>query len=371
MYDLTLIMLVETRDGREHWLPVSLAVPEIVSSRFDNIMVVDKMNDLVTLDTINADIFPWAEVGFEEKKQQRVFSMEQIIRAFLGPLAENSRITIRHALRRVADDLGYSDHIHEVPWHMVDASVLRELVRRWHDGDMSNATIRIYVYAVRGLVQQCYTHGKVPLEQYALLKEVKCPRGRNRVGRGQYVQEKDRRALIRSCQEDERAVIGLRDLAMIALLFGAGLRRAEAASLQIEKLNLEEGTFRLVVKGGDYVEKYLAGWTIYHLRNWISKLNSQGQTSGPVLRKISKSGKALRNMTADGVYQALGARSERAGVKMVRPHDCRRSLATDLIRSHGLNVAKIALGHASITTTAIYDMTDKDAMRGIFSEKSI
>lgn len=326
------------------------------------------MNDLVLFPAVETDITPLPSAA----KAVKTLSMEQIMRGFFAPLAKNSRITIRHALRRVADDLGFTDTpLENVPWMKIDASVLQELVLRWNDGSMSNATIRIYMYAVRGLLRQCYVTQQIPLEQYALLKEVKAPRGVNRIGRGKFILERDRRALIRSCEDDERRVIGLRDLAMIALLFGAGVRRSEAAALQLGHLNLDEGTLRIKVKGGDLVEKYLAAWAIKHLRNWVAELQVQELTDGPVLRRVSKGGRALKNIAPDGIYQALEARSTMAGIPFVRPHDCRRSLATDLIRSHGLGVAKIALGHKSITTTAIYDMTDKDAMRNIFSEKTL
>ena len=46
------------------------------------------------------------------------------------------------------------------------------------------------------------------------------------------------------------------------------------------------------------------------------------------------------------------------------------TLATDLISEHGLNIAKLALGHRDIATTAIYDMTDRNAMQNIFSKKT-
>lgn len=299
-----------------------------------------------------------------------VYTVEFAMNAFLGRLADNSKATVRHGLRKAADELGYEDvPLQLVPWDHIDEPVLRQLVERWR-GTVSNASIRIYIYAVRGVVESCVSHRLVHRDQYEPMRKVRAPKGTNRIGLGQYIKEKDRRRLLQSCEDDERKTLAMRDKAMLCILFGSGIRRAEATRLVIQDINLDEGTFQVVVKGDHLVEKYLTAWAIPPLREWIAELASLKIKSGPVLRRMSKGGKPLSPMSPNGLWRALGERCIHAGVQPIKPHDARRTLATDLISEHGLNIAKLALGHRDIATTAIYDMTDRNAMQNIFSKKT-
>ena len=298
------------------------------------------------------------------------YTVEHALDAFRSRMMPSSWITVGYALTRAASDLGFYDFdLKDVPWEQVTYPVLQRLVGMWKS-EMAGATLKLHVYAVRGLLRSCFTHGLITQHAYALLSEVKVGGDTNEVGRGKYVEELNRRKLIESCEADERRTLAVRDKAITALLFGAGIRRAEAVSLLIENLDLSQGSFRVTVKGGRFVEKYLAGWAIKHLQEWLGVLAEQGQTSGPVLRRVSNGGRALENMKADGLYKALKYRSIAAGIPVVKPHDARRTVATDLIRAKGISFAKIALGHKSITTTQRYDMTDSDEIRAHFRSQT-
>lgn len=301
-----------------------------------------------------------------ETAPRRSYTVAQALLAYQSRLMDSSWVTIRYALSRAASDLGFYDYdLAEVPWNQVDAPVLQELVRRW-SADMADSTVKLHVYAVRGLLRSCFTHGLISHLDYLLLDEVRTKGGVNEVGRGQYVEDGIRRELIASCSTDERKTLAARDLALIALLFGSGIRRAEAVNVAIENLDLGRGSFRVTVKGGRYVEKYLAGWAIKPLREWLAVLATQNQTTGPVLRRVSNGGRALADMKPNGLYVALEKRCIFAGVPVIKPHDARRTVATNLINAKGISFARIALGHSSITTTQRYDMTDSDEVRAHF-----
>ncbi|MNH34698.1 site-specific tyrosine recombinase XerC [compost metagenome] len=88
------------------------------------------------------------------------------------------------------------------------------------------------------------------------------------------------------------------------------------------------------------------------------------------MRRLSKTGTILGDLEGNGLYNALKVRCTVAGVPFVRPHDARRTLATDLINEHGINIAQKALGHKNISTTAVYDMTDDDKLSSVFSART-
>lgn len=289
--------------------------------------------------------------------------------AFLSRLAKNSRTTVLHGLRKAADELGYEEApLQMVPWDQIGAPELAQMVEHWR-GRSSNASIRIYLYAVRGVVESCVIHHLVHRDQYEPMRKVRAPKGEHHLGTGQYIKEKDRRRLLQSCDEDMRTVLGLRDKAMLCILFGSGVPRAEATRLQIQDLNLDEGMFQVTVKGDHLIDKYLAAWAIQPLREWLAELVRFNIHSGAILYRMSKGGKPLSPISPNGLWRALGERCRYAGVHVMKPHDARSTLASDLIREYGLNTTKTALGLADIATTAMYDVSDQNNIRDVFRKK--
>jgi site-specific recombinase XerD len=298
-------------------------------------------------------------------------TIEMALDAFLEPLAKNSRQTVLHCLRKAADDLGYEDtKLELVPWDRIGAGDLHQLVRCWR-GTASSASIRVYIYAVRGVVESCVKLDLVDNNQFEPMRLIRVPKPPCRNGLGRYISEKERRQILQSCDSDERQVLGKRDKAMLGILFGSGARRAEATRLQIQDLNLTEATFTVAVNSNRLVEKYLAAWAIPPLRSWIAELKNRGITSGNILRRVSKGGKPLSNLSPNGLWRALGQRCLYAGVPAVKPYDARQTLGADLINENGLMVAKLALGHSDVTTTTTYNMIDRKDMQKIFNHKTI
>jgi len=298
-------------------------------------------------------------------------ALRQVLFNYLAGFAPTSRVTIRYALSRAAEDLGWSSPagtIDDVPWHQLTASELSALLVHWRN-HLNVSTVRLYMHALRGLARACYIHGLMPSAQYLLLKEVKLPRGRNKAGRGRLVEEAYQSQLLQCCQEDDR-VQGIRDAAMIALLFASGLRRAELASIMAENLNLDEGEVKVRAKGGDTVTRYFQAWAMPHLRRWLEYRRQQDIFSGPLFPRISKSGKiGDKPLTGHGVYYLLDQRSRMAGLPfLVRPHDGRRTLGTGMITEHGELLAQRILGHSDLSTTRIYDKRDDSVIKKIFRD---
>jgi site-specific recombinase XerD len=149
---------------------------------------------------------------------------------------------------------------------------------------------------------------------------------------------------------DRRTLKGLRDAALLAVLLGAGLRRAEAAGLRVEHLQQREGRWvivDLVGKGGRMRSVPIAGWVKAAIDRWLSAADIR---DGYALRPINKGARVGgARMTDAGVYAVLKTYAELA------PHDLRRSFAA-MARKSGCAIEQIqlSLGHASIQTTERY-----------------
>ena len=327
--------------------------------------------DCTKMKKLQSELTPHMSPFTSPQDKANKCTMEMALHFFLEPLAKNSRHTVLHCLRKAADDLGYEGTTLDlVPWDRIGAAELSQLVQCWR-GTVSHASIRVYIYAVRGIVKSCVKHDLVDRSQLEPMQLIRVPKPPCRNGLGRYINEKERRQILQSCDSDKRHVLGKRDKAMLSILFGSGARRTEATRLQIQELNLTQATFKVALNSNRSIEKYLAAWAIPPLQRWIAELKNQGITSGYILRRVSKGGRILSNLSPNGLWRALGQRCSYAGVPAIKPYDARQTLGADLINEHGLMVAKLALGHSDVTTTATYNMTDREDMQYIFNNKTI
>jgi len=160
--------------------------------------------------------------------------------------------------------------------------------------------------------------------------------------------------------------VALRDTAILETLYGAGLRISELTGLDVDDVDMEEGSVRVIGKGnkervvplGRYalnaVDAYLA-----RARPGMAKPGSKG-----ALFLNQRGGRLTRQGTAMLLKQAAG----RAGLKIrVTPHSLRHSFATHLLEGGAdVRVVQELLGHASVSTTQIYTLVTEDHLREVY-----
>jgi site-specific recombinase XerD len=155
---------------------------------------------------------------------------------------------------------------------------------------------------------------------------------------------------------------GLRDRAMLALLLGCGLRRAEVASLTLKHIQQRDNRWCIV----DLVGKHsrvrtipIPTWVKCAIDSWTA---AAGVVDGHILRPINR-GDQVRGerMTEKVVWQVIQPYATAAGVPGIAPHDLRRSFAK-MCRAAGggLEQIQFLLGHASVQTTERYLGTKRD-----------
>jgi len=147
---------------------------------------------------------------------------------------------------------------------------------------------------------------------------------------------------------------GLRDRAMLELLYATGLRVSELTGLRRDQLSLEQGVVRVVGKGGRErlvpVGEEALAWLRRYLREGRPHL-TRGRESEhlfPTRRSAA--------MTRQAFWQRIRRYARRAGLKAkVTPHTLRHAFATHLLnRGADLRVVQLLLGHRDLSTTQIY-----------------
>ncbi len=147
-----------------------------------------------------------------------------------------------------------------------------------------------------------------------------------------------------------------RDAAMIALLFGCGLRRAELTTLEVRQVQRRENHWTivdLVGKGRRVRTVPVPEWAKTALDGW---LEASGLSSGRVFRPIRKNGKLWSSkISPNVVWHAVKRCALRVGIIGLAPHDLRRSCARLCHEGGGeLEQIQFLLRHSSVQTTERY-----------------
>ena len=163
------------------------------------------------------------------------------------------------------------------------------------------------------------------------------------------------------CAEDASPV-GKRDGAAFSLLYGVGLRRAEAVALQLADYDRNDGALAVRGKGNRQRTVFASNGAKHAIDAWTVV---RGAAPGPLLCPVDKAGRvSVRSITAQAIMIRLKRRSDEAGIASCSPHDLRRTFVSDLFEA-GADIAIVQrlAGHASPLTTARYDRWGNEAMQ--------
>jgi integrase/recombinase XerD len=161
--------------------------------------------------------------------------------------------------------------------------------------------------------------------------------------------------------------LGLRDRAMLELMYASGLRVSEIVSLTRDRLDASQGVLRVSGKGGRErlvpFGKSAGRWLARYLAEVRPGLDRKGS---PHLFLTPRG----RAMTRQRFWQLIERYGRRAGIRSrLTPHRLRHSFATHLLE-HGadLRALQMMLGHADISTTQIYTRVSSSRLRRVYDE---
>jgi integrase/recombinase XerD len=162
--------------------------------------------------------------------------------------------------------------------------------------------------------------------------------------------------------------LALRDRALLEVLYGTGARISEAVGLDLDDLDLDEGTVLLRGKGGKErmvpVGSYARQAVEAYVVRGRPELSGVGRAT-PALFLNARGGRLSRQ----SAWTVLVKAADRAGVNAeVSPHTLRHSFATHLLDGGAdVRVVQELLGHASVTTTQVYTLVTVDSLREVYA----
>ncbi len=293
------------------------------------------------------------------------------VAAYLDSLSPRSQQVVRERLRAVARIAGVPPN--EMPWHRLRAPHVEHIRNRLVRDGKAPASVNLTLAALRGVLRQARTYNLLTAEEYRQIAEVKPARG-SRLPAGRDVSMKELRALVAACQEDDTPA-GVRDAAILAVLYVGGLRRAEVAALALADYTRRPPTLR--IRAGKGNKERLVPLTADAAAALDAWLALRGDGAGYLFVPINKGGRVGGNeasptdrrgrrrqaypvgdvgLTPQAIYGTLTKRAGEAGIDPLSPHDLRRTFVGDLLDAGvDLSGAQALAGHASPVTTARYD----------------
>lgn len=273
---------------------------------------------------------------------------------YLAGLAPSSRDTMRRALDIIGRIVGAADCM-AVPWERLrfqhTAAIRAQLAGRY-----SHTTANLMLSAMRGVLKAAWKLGMMSADEYQTAASVERVIGET-VPAGRSIPSGELAALLNTCAQD---AAGIRDAAVIAVLYACGLRRAELVNLDLAHYERSPDGGRLLVHGKRNKQRYVpvVDGAARALGDWLAV---RGDEPGPLFHVVGNRNRGGR-MTTQAVYAMLKARATAAGIATLSPHDLRRTFVGDLLDAGAdiVTVQKLA-GHSSVETTARYDRRDERA----------
>jgi site-specific recombinase XerD len=300
---------------------------------------------------------------------------EDPVLAYLARLAPGSRRTMRASLETLArlasaGQVGALDF----PWWLLRYQHA-EAIRGRLAESYAPATANKMLSAMKGVLKSCWRFGLMTADERERASDVEPVRG-TRLPPGRSIPRGELQSLFEVCAREANdpsmRARGVRDAAMLALLYVGGLRRTELASLRLSDYDPQTKTVRIRGKGNKERQVYAEGGAELLLAGWL-ELRGEGESEEPLFLPVRKDGEVQHSdahgekkssLSDQAVYKMVKRRHREARIKEVSPHDFRKTFVGDLLDAIGdLSTVQKLAGHSDPATTARYDRRGERAMR--------
>lgn len=239
----------------------------------------------------------------------------------------------------------------------LDADDLAQFMRSLHTQGLAPKSVARTLVAVRGFYKFLIQDGYLKVDPSVNIESPKSWQSLPRFLAPEEVQR-----LLST--PDPSTTIGLRDKAMLEILYATGLRVSELAGLTPNNINFDLGFVTVFGKGGKERAVPLGMTAIEWTRKLLASRSRSGSLKTTHVLFVSHSGSPL---TRQALWRIIVSLGESAGIGHITPHLLRHSFATHLLENGAdLRSVQMMLGHSDISTTQIYTHITNERLREIY-----
>jgi integrase/recombinase XerD len=293
---------------------------------------------------------------------------------FMSSCSAGSRATMRARLQAAAGILAPGSTAERYPWPILDHVAVSHVLHQLEASKAAPSTRNLTRAALRKMAKVLFGLRLIGIEERQRIDDVDPARGK-RLPSGRALDDKDFRKLFKACARDansethpERRAAGRRDAALLAVLFGGGLRRDEASKLDVSDVDMDAGMLHVLGKGDVEALQPVVPEVVEAVRAWLDVRGQvEGDDAAALFVTVDKFGRVgKRRLDGRAIAWMVAKRGGEAGIErlpsghLLSPHDLRRTYDTTLLeKGEDLSTVAKAMRHASISTTAIYDRRDE------------
>lgn len=274
-----------------------------------------------------------------------------------------SRATAKSALNAAARALG-ADTYCDVNWALTyaDAATIRTGLNHLQPGWSKQIWS-----AVRQTAAEARRLRLIDADTLSSIFELPAPRGTG--GRRGYTPTDDDVGRLLAVAASDTSLRGRRDAALVALLAGTGVRRAEASTMTVDDVDVARGVVTVRSgKGRRYREIPAPNWSLDLLAEWVDSTGG----SGPLFCRVDRWGNLAGALSGHAIAEVLHRLCDAAGVARCGPHGLRRYAVTGVLRAGDLGMAQRYAGHADPSTTLrSYDARGLDELAAAVSRRPV
>ncbi len=243
-------------------------------------------------------------------------------------------------------------------WSKVDSTRIRDFVAFVHRQGKSPASIRRLLSSIRNFFR--FLNREAIIESNPA-QDIPIPKAGKKLPRALDVDQINQ---LLSVPEDH--ILKKRDKAILELFYSSGLRLSELAGLNLQDIDLKEGSARVTGKGNKQREVPVGRKAVEALSTWLKTRTKLLKGDSPALF-ISKQG---RRLSIRSIQMRLDYWARQTGLHQhVHPHMLRHSFASHMLEASGdLRAVQELLGHADISTTQIYTHLDFNHLASVYDK---
>ncbi|HEY7884331.1 MAG TPA: site-specific tyrosine recombinase XerD [Cellvibrionaceae bacterium] len=296
-------------------------------------------------------------------KPQITPQSRQLIETYLDALwlekglAENTQSSYRRDLEAFAHALEASGRD---LLGTTEGALLEYLASR-HQAHFSSRSSARMLSCLRGFYRYQIQQGVIDSNPVAAIEHPKLPRSLPKL-----LSEADVEALLAA--PDVETSIGMRDRAMLELLYSSGLRVTELVTLTLPMINLRQGVVRIMGKGSKERLVPMGDEAAHWLQRYLHE--TRASLTGLKVTEVVFPSSRAQMMTRQTFWHRIKHWAKVAGIeKPLSPHTLRHAFATHLL-NHGadLRVVQLLLGHSDLSTTQIYTHVARARMQQLHAE---